>query len=45
MTVIVKCDSCGNEIEAVVNEWTYCPKCGCSIKPEYRLVVHYGRRE
>lgn len=41
--VVVKCDSCGAEVELKLGEWTQCPECGCSMKPEYRLVVHYGK--
>jgi predicted RNA-binding Zn-ribbon protein involved in translation (DUF1610 family) len=43
--ITVKCDSCGTEVQAKVGEWTKCPKCGTTLKPEYRLVVHYGKRE
>ena len=45
MSVVVKCDSCGTEIKTELGKWTQCPKCKCGLKPEYRLVVHYGKGE
>ena len=45
MTVKVVCDSCKQEFETLINTWTQCPKCGCSIMPELVLVVHHGCRD
>ena len=45
MSVIVKCGSCGAEVQAELGKWASCPKCKCNLKPEYRLVVHHGKDE
>ena len=44
MSVVIKCGSCGTEVQAELGKWVKC-QCGCNLKPEYRLVVHHGKDE